>query len=659
MGGPGLPHREGGSPMSHRARFFVLALAVLLSVPAALDAEPLAISGRHDVGGLMLTAVDQYDLARTDAVLLLEDARVDLMATGGRRTSVHRIVWIGTELAMDRYADLRVAFDSADSRLEVTALRTWRDDRWWPDETEIAPTAMVETLPFAIRSADDYASIRETMLLHDGVELPCIVETAYTVVEEGEAAQGAPDCMDGLWIFQKDDPAVLTSFTVRVPKGARLSYHSGNEAPEPEVSADAVGSVYSWQMDCVDRLARPLVSDPTVYAPYVVWSTWPSWDALADEIEAGFDEAAVLGEALSETLAARLEHEPIPAAKAAVVVELVNETTRPVRYDDGFWELSPRSAERTWETAYGHRLDRAALAAAMFREAGCEVRPAFLGAGYGEIDAAVPGLSGFDGVWVSVAAPGLDALYNPANGTLTDGCVPMFGRSMWRVGLGGQPELTIGGTESRLELILTLGPGEDGDYSGTGFLRATGWLCPYHEMKGLSDETAVYLSGLAAAVMAGSDVTEHNLTTFERGEIVAGFALTVTPEEPDDQGRIHFVVGDPPGGVVTSMPGGVHIYDDRRGSPVLLPGAVSERIVLRLDPGDRDVRYMPEAASVANGAGRFSLAVERNGRLTVERELAIDLSTVPPDQWPELRALLVEQTHARNRTILLADGDGS
>ena len=48
----------------------------------------------------------------------------------------------------------------------------------------------------------------------------------------------------------------------------------------------------------------------------------------------------------------RLKHEPTLLAKAESVADYVNESTRIVRYNDRFWELSPRLAERVWETAF-------------------------------------------------------------------------------------------------------------------------------------------------------------------------------------------------------------------------------------------------------------------------------------------------------------------
>ncbi|MCK4408821.1 MAG: hypothetical protein KAW67_01970, partial [Candidatus Eisenbacteria sp.] len=109
----------------------VIAAFVLLPVVPA-DAAPESAVGGHDIGGLMAAAREHYDLSRLDAVLLLEDLKVAVSA-GSRRTTVHRIAWLGTEIGLAAYGDLRIPHNTGTSTFEVVALRTWMDGRWWPD----------------------------------------------------------------------------------------------------------------------------------------------------------------------------------------------------------------------------------------------------------------------------------------------------------------------------------------------------------------------------------------------------------------------------------------------------------------------------------------------------------------------------------------------
>ncbi len=633
----------------------VFLIALVLAPMAPLRAAAMGASDVHDLDELRTLAERHYDLSAHDAILLLECEEISIQPNGDRRTRIHRVAWIGTEIGIRDHADLRIPYNSATSTMRVAALRTWRDDRWWPMEPALNPTAIVETLPFEIENADDYTAMREMMLLHDGVELPCIVETAYVIEERGAAAEGA----EGLWIFAKADPAVRSCFVLDVPEGSSLSFHTENGAPKPEISRAGDGMVtYEWKMEPVDRLGVPRLADPACYAPYVTWSTWNDWSALGARISSSIDGAAALSDALSDTLSERLRHELSPASKARNVVDFVNESTRPVRYDDLFWAFSPRPASRTWETAYGHRLDRTVLAAALLREAGLVAEPIYVSAGFGEIDGEIPCLSRFGGLALWVSGEQLSALYDPMEGTLADGPGATFGRTVWRPGIDEIPRVdpspNAPNEVSHLELLLTLEPDDEGGWSGSGFFSADGLFSPHHEMVGLGSEAIDHLGAVAGSVLPGAEVGKYNPETFTRGLVTLGFELTIAAEDPDDQGRVRVTIGDPSGGIRDQLPSDVNAYDAHRGSPVVLAGKMAQRVRLRLKVGEREVVYRPEGRELENDAGRLAIHVEaEDGWVTVSRELLFSTTRVASETWPDLRALLLAESDAAGRTILI------
>jgi hypothetical protein len=628
---------------------------LLLAFSVPLFAGSMGVSEGHDLDELWADAQKQYDLPARDAILLLESRHVTILENGDLRTRVHRVVWIGTEIGIDSHADLRIPWNSAASTLDVVKLRTWRDGAWWPDESTVSETAVVETLPFALARADDYTTMRETMLLHDGVELPCIMETIYEIGERAGAQEGS----DGLWVFAQRDPAVLVELTISLPAGTAVAFRSGKGAPEPEVSDDGGNMTsYAWKMENVDRLGSPRISNPAGYAPHVIWSTWRDWRTLGALIVSRFDGGAVLSGALADTLAGRLKHEPSPASKAHCIATLVDEWTRNIHYDSGFWAFSPRPASRTWETAYGHALDRAVLAAALFRAAGLETEPVYRSSGSSGFDQALPGLSRFEGIGVSVSGDRLQAFYDPAAGTLTDGPRPLYGRFLWRPGVDDAPAMHPGpagsGGFSNFELMLTLAPSGEGDWSGTGFLETDGIFCAYDEMAGLRGEALAQIEEIVQSVLPGAHVDGFNPEIFDHDLVTIGFRLNMKIPEADDLGRIRVSIGEPAGGIASSLPPDVHLYQERRGSPVLLPGKMSQRIRLRLKTDGREVIHMPDARELGNEVGRFALSAEReDGWVTIDRALRLEAETVHPDAWPNLRALLLEEKDAAGRTILI------
>lgn len=634
----------------------VAALVVASAAPGtAASAPSMGMSQGQDLDALYSKARTQIGLAGRDAVLLVESQRVTIGANGDRTTRVHRVVWIGTAVGLRDHADLRIPYRSDTSTMTVAALRTWRDGRWWPDAVKVSDTAVVETLPFELAQADDYTGMRETMLLHDGVELPCIMETCWEIRESGAAVHGG----DGLWVFAQRDPAVRVEFVLNVPAGRSPHVRSGNGAPEPVVARDADGSTtHAWTMDNVERLGSPPIADTATYAPYVAWSTWESWDALGEKIVSSFDEAAVLSEELADTISARLAQEPSLPAKARKVAAFVDESTRSIHYDARFWSLAARSASRTWETAYGHSLDRAVLAASLFRKAGLDAMPVYRSLGASGVDLDVPSLSRFTSIGLAVSGEGMDAFYDPYDGKLTEGAAPFFGRLIWAPGVEGRPSpgSGIGDTEeaSHFSLVITLEPEKDGAWRGTGYLRADGGFSPHAEMAGLHGEALASLDKIAVSVIPGCHVETFNPEVFTRDEVRVGFSVKVKPVDKDDQGRTSITIGEPAGGAASKLPGDVHLHHEKRGSPVTVAGNMTQRITVRMKTGERKIVHLPEPCKIENAAGNYVRTAEHtNGWVTIESELALRGGSIGPEAWPSLRVLLLEEKDAAGRTIFM------
>ena len=199
----------------------ILFIIIQFCVVIPLAEAQTSISGEHDISELLATAKATFDLEKEDAVILFDNYQVSWLPDRHLKTSVHRIVWLGGPAVKGHYADHRIPYDDYLQTFTVEALRTWRDGEWWDTDT----TGIVETLPYTINKAYDYSTRREMMLLHDGVELPCILEVAYCIEDKapfsnqqgmiekdspprsagGESKEGA----EGLWLFSKEDPVVI------------------------------------------------------------------------------------------------------------------------------------------------------------------------------------------------------------------------------------------------------------------------------------------------------------------------------------------------------------------------------------------------------------------------------------------------------------------
>ncbi len=634
-------------------------VALLLMVVPAL-AAPTSAVGDMDIGALMARAEETLDLSSTDAVLLFDGRTVRMASDGAVETTLHQIVWISTELGIDEYADLRVPWNTTNVTLEVKALRTWMDGQWWPHESNLNPTAIVETVPYGVANADDYTTMRETMLLHDGLELPCIMETVYTITRRFPDGVGA----DGFWVFHRDDPAIRVSYDVLVPSDAPLSFAVGNGAPEPVVTRDAGHARYAWEMREQPRLGVPHVADATAHAPYACWSTWSDWGALGAALMTSIDAAAELPDALRDTVLVLTEHELYFPARIEAVAEFVAGSVRRIGYDESHWAFEPRSAARVYETAYGHRFDRAALATALLREIDgvSSVVPIFRSAPNIETDLDVPGLSRFDRIDLLVTGDGAQGIYDPAASTFTAGLPDEFsGRIIWNA-TSNAPRVYVSAEQrsvlneaigSAFRCAVTLEQDDDGVWTGDGRAIGTGALSFFRSVVGVGSETERFCDRLVSDVVDGAEVTGSNVAVLGTDRAVVGFIFDWDPGDEDEQERSVLTFGSPGSGLESRLPSGVHLYESERTSPVLLVAPLEEALSLRIKLPEDDVVLIPAAIDVENGVGRFVQTVERDGDwLIVERDLRINQTTIHPEWWPDLRALLLAGETAQAGTIL-------
>lgn len=620
--------------------------------PAA--AAPLTFDNREDIGAMLAEARAAWNFDDQDAVLLTEGARFTWLAGGRLREERHRVVWIGTEFAIRTYADLRVPWDSDRQTLTVKALRVWRDNRW----IEHRPTAIVETTPFAFRNAPDYTGIRETMLLHDGVELPCILECDYVIEDKVAYRPG----FDGQWIFARGDPALESRIVIDAPADAGLKVQVtpgaesiANAAPD----APAGSSVHAWRMRKVEPEPSPATGYPASYLPHLTWSTYASLEDLGRRITAAWSNNLTLDAALKDSVRTMREAAFSRRDLARRVTDFVSRSQRHVVYDPQYMWARVRPAARTFDTGYGADFDLTVLAGALLKESGLEPAavPVFLARGSSVLQEP-PTLAAYDlrGVLLPDSQGGL--FCDVAHGTLESGLWNR-GLPVWAPGLksvGPQPVGVTGygepGGRSAIALDLRWNKGQ-GKWCGEGVLEAAGLLDPLAVSEMTARDTGDQFEDLAGAVVDSFTVVDFSFSrpadnsssVFFRGQAPAGAR--------DDQGRLPLLMGEPAGGLSASLPADIHLDQARRGTPVQLPGPLEQSVTLRLHTASLEVVRLPEPVAITNAAGSFRLAVERKENLvTITRATTLKKSTYAPEEWPALRALLLAEQAAANRTLL-------
>ena len=530
---------------------------------------------------------------------------------------------------------------------------------WHPSESEVSATAVVETLPYAVARADDYTVMRETMLLHDGIEIPCVIETVYEITESGGGLDGA----DGMWIFSRDDPAVMVEFVIEAPVGRAPRFVTGNGATVPVKSDISEGRVsYISSMDDVSRQGVPHTGHPECYDPFLYWSTWKDWQSLADMITSNYENFLTLSGEIRDRLHERLINELDDVSKAIRISALIDERVRLVRCDPGLMLLEPRQASRTWETGYGHVIDRAVLATALFRAAGMKAHPVLISTAFNRYLQDLPGISIFDRrlIHVQSGTDGgcLDAWYSPRTGELIRNRYSTGMRMSWlpcsESGLPVKTEYCEDTSDNSFDLTMSIEHDGSGGWKGAGHLHAKKLLCPIDRMSGLHDEAVSWLQKLVGSVFGEVKVTSYNPYIFNAQAISTSFDFDADGFAEDSFGRVGICSGVPSGGILDTLPGNFRLYHEHRGSPVVFQDRMSQRILLRIKTGDMKLVHTPEPVSIENVVGIFRLEVRNEGEwLVIERELEIRKPVIQPEEWLMLRLLLLEERDASSRAILL------
>ncbi len=623
-------------------------LAVSLMVGSNLFAQK-SYDSQLDIAALMKTAQEKFDLPNQDAVILSEGQSVRWSSDGRLTTVVHRIVWINSEVAVNRYADSRIPYDKDHCTFTPLVLRTWRDNEWWPTDS----TGFVETLPFQLEAAYDYTNMREIMLLHNGIAIPCIVEMAYRIEDKTPFRKGT----DGVWLFNREEPAVESWFEMAIPAGSALHATSANGAPESQKSKDTQAGLdlYRWSVGPIAAQPRPHVSDPTSDLPYIAWTTWDSKETLTSQILSVLQSGAELDPALKLSLDSLKHIARTHTELAKLISTYINDHITSIHYPESFWWSLPRPANRIFSTAYGHRIDRAIIASTLFNSAGLNAHPEFIALGSGAAKDPIPILARFDGVLLHVRGENLDGYYDPLEGTFSAATSRSFGRYAWAPGASDPPDPPASAVIGQIETHVSLTYDKDrGKFVGNGVLTSSGGLSTFERVQGVGGEAKDYLNSLAASLTKGSTVTSYNPDRFDESATEIGFDLEIAKPDPDDYGRIAFVIGKPVGGIIDHLPADVQLYVSDRQSAVTLPYPMTQKVEFRLDLKPWQVVYRPTDVKIENAAGQFSVtALVQDSQLVVVRTLKLSKTTLKPEEWPMLRQLLLAENHDRNRTILL------
>lgn len=540
---------------------------------------------------------------------------------------------------------------------------TWNDrratlnvDRAWTVRTdgsviEAKANSLVENTAGELEWAVPYAHVRQMTVSQVGVDVGATTGLTYTVADRQPSALplwGVREMDDGLRIAAQ-------RFSVTLPADRRLQW----SAPGCTLALDEKEEA-GLRKYTLARAVAPVNVAEAVHGAgrcRLAWSTAADWAAARAALETRVAPALAADAALAKKALELAPEGLVDAERVARIHQFVAEGVRTVRWPLAVFDWEARPAADVLRSSVGHALDKAVLLGTLLRAAGYDAHVALVAAERGPAPATpAPDLlervlvrvrhaGGVD--WLDPAAP--PAAHNPARlaghaALVLDGA--MVAPVVLQDAAGAanlaavRVELKVEDTGRELRLAGKADLDLGGLYDPAGAFDREGerLMAPAHA-----------LAGAFGGAHAGE------LSIAEKGPRFAAFRTTLdggTIKAAEAGRPVRLLLPRVPGAVTFE---GLGAWRSVRTLPLVLPGPADERVevVLAL-PDTLDVLAAPADVKVANAAGSFTRTVTKEGRrLTVKTRLVLALDHVTPQQYPDLRALLVAADAENGRTVLL------
>ncbi len=589
-----------------------------------------------------------------DGLWVRRHLTVSLDAAGKITTDVEQALKPFTDHPMrEDQLDPRIDWNDARTTMEVLDAVTWMVDG---TEVRALDNSFVPNTAGALEWAVPYARMRQLTVAHVGVEHGSTSLLHYRIADRG--ALGMP--MWGRQALADYLPIGSQRVILEVPEGTPLHWGVLYGAAQPEASTQGGLTRLVFQDLAVPGL-NLRENHGAIGVPTLIWSTSPSWKHTRGYLEAQVEPSCLADGYVLAKVEEVLDGSLTKAERIARIHSFVVEGVRSIDWPALDFGYATRSAPEVLASSVGHPLDKAVLLVAMLRAAGLEAHVAFAApqrAWLPEVPSPVP----FEQVWVRVDA-GHHAMW-------LDPTAPQSAHS--GVHLAGKPVLVLDGASDApvvvreldadhnhalLRARLELGAGDDGLVaSGHADLDLAGLYCPVAGFDRSVDRSSGVAGGVAGLFGGGT----HSAVVAQQspGFLALGADYQDGSFATPASGLVSLELPRVPGAVSGAS---LEAFRQARSLPLELAGPAREVVVLELAlPSGWEPAYLPAAASIDNAVGRFVRSVEDDGEgvLTLRTELELRQAVVAPQDWPALRALLLEAELATGRTVLLRESEG-
>ena len=380
---------------------------------------------------------DQQDYPEAGAVILLDEAILEMFPMGEHTFSEmrhHTIVKILNERGM-KHANVLIAY-SPDTEVSKIRARTIL-----PDGQIIT---LMKNMIFDTNLYPDYifySDIRAKRFTMPAVEEGCIVEYSYHTAVKNFTFWPR-------WRFQKEDPVLISRYTIRCPSEWDILWKAYDIDVRPESGQAYKGMKISrtWEVrDLPALIPEPAMPNGMRYIPNIMFSPVGvrTWDGLA-----GWYNTTVADRMKSNSTVRRFTESLLtgasdPDEKLRRIYEFVRDHIRYVAIEIGIGGYRPHFAEEVLKNRYGDCKDMTTLIVAMAEAADLKVKPVLISTWYhGEADTVLVSLSHFDHMIAVVEKPDGNRIWmDPTEKFIPFGKLPWYDRNRIVVVIGKEASI--------------------------------------------------------------------------------------------------------------------------------------------------------------------------------------------------------------------------
>jgi hypothetical protein len=380
-------------------KFCILGCVLTFFLLSMTSPAPGQYDDTEKIIELIQNAPPAVQFPDASAVTLLHEITVTVNPDYSSTSEEHLVLKILNDLGKGRYGDLKRWFDKETDSIEVILARTFDKEM---NIVEVEEKAINVTTPMALADAAMYSNIQQKVIsfpaLEGGVTIELKLKKYSDAPEKGEKTF--------VWetdMFQASDPILSKKHQLIIPLGINIAYTTQNEGLD--YSADTVNNreVDTWKTTFSQQIVpEPNMPPFTRIAPRLLYTSAASWDEVSSWFADKFYKHVIPGKKLKKQVEKwrreSADDDELIEKIGLYVIQQVREVQLPLALSG----YEPHDAYEVFENKYGDQLDKAVLAAAMFKEAGIEYYPVFINENEAVTAEDMPSLAQFTGIYIYV-----------------------------------------------------------------------------------------------------------------------------------------------------------------------------------------------------------------------------------------------------------------